>query len=286
MLPTFPLPPLYALTLAIVIAMPGIVAAVIVYRAMRAQLAARQHAEQVAAALGRSNRDLEDFAYAASHDLRAPLRSIANLTDWIEEDLGERITDAARSHLQRMRGRLQRLETMVDDLLCFARAGRDLRDVDFELGDVAARAARELGDLAPATIRVAPDLPRLHGDPDAMQQVLRQLLDNALRHGGRRDIGIRIEARPRGDLCEVIVADDGRGIDEGLHERIWAVFETVEPRDRVDRSGIGLALVRKLVEAAGGWVWVTSRPGEGAAFHFTWPTNVRDGSRAPGTARR
>jgi light-regulated signal transduction histidine kinase (bacteriophytochrome) len=166
MLPTFPLPPLYALTLAIVIAMPGIVAAVIVYRAMRAQLAARQHAEQVAAALGRSNRDLEDFAYAASHDLRAPLRSIANLTDWIEEDLGERITDAARSHLQRMRGRLQRLETMVDDLLCFARAGRDLRDVDFELGDVAARAARELGDLAPATIRVAPDLPRRHGDPD------------------------------------------------------------------------------------------------------------------------
>lgn len=267
-----PLSPLHAIAIAIVIAMPGIVAAVVVYRAMRAQMVARQRAEAVAAALGRSNRDLEHFAYAASHDLRAPLRSIANLTDWLEEDLGERLTEAARGHLQRMRGRLSRLETMVDGLLRYARAGRDLAAVDFELDRVVEQAVLELGPVAPATILVAPDLPVLHGDPDAMGEVLRQLLGNALRHGGRRDITVRVDAfRRGGDWWELIVADNGQGIHDSLQERIWAVFETLQPRDRVDGSGIGLAIARKLVEASGGRVWVDSQPGEGAAFHVTWP---------------
>jgi signal transduction histidine kinase len=266
-----PLSPLHAIAIAIVIAMPGVVAAVVVYRAMRAQMIARQRAEAVAVALGRSNRDLEHFAYAASHDLRAPLRSISNLTDWLEEDLGERLTEAARGHLQRMRGRLRRLETMVDGLLRYARAGRDLRPVDFELDGVVEQAVLELGPVAPATVLVGPDLPVLHGDPDAMREVLRHLLGNALRHGGRGDVTIRVDAFPRGAGWEVIVADNGRGIHESMQEKIWAVFETLEPRDRVDSSGIGLAIARKLVETSGGRAWVDSRPGEGAAFHVTWP---------------
>lgn len=272
MLPTVgPLPPLHALALALVIAMPGIVAAIVVYRAMRAQMIARQHAEAVAVALGRSNRDLEDFAYAASHDLRAPLRSIANLTDWLEEDLGERLTETARGHLQRMRGRLHRLEAMVDGLLRYARAGRDLQAIDFPLDRVVEQVVLEQGPVAPSTILVAPDLPALRGDPEAMRQVLGELVDNAFRHGGRADLTVRIAAIRRGRAWEVIVADNGRGIAEELHERIWGVFETLRPRDQVDGSGIGLALVRKLVESAGGRVWVDSRPGEGAAFRFTWP---------------
>jgi signal transduction histidine kinase len=272
MIPTLgPLSPLHAIALAIVIAMPGIVAAVVVYRAMRAQMIARQRAEAVATALGRSNRDLEHFAYAASHDLRAPLRSIANLTDWLEEDLGERLTEAARGHLHRMRGRLRRLETMIDGLLRYARAGRDLRAVDFELDRIVEQTVLEVGPTAPATILVAPDLPVLHGDPDAMQEVMRQLLGNALRHGGRSDLTVRVDAIQRGGgWWEIIVADNGRGIHESLQDRIWAVFETIEPRDRVDGSGIGLAVARKLVETSGGRAWVDSREGEGAAFHVTW----------------
>jgi len=284
MTPTLgPLPPLVALLLALVIAAPGIVATIVVYRAMRAQVSARERAERGALALARSRRDLEDFAYAASHDLRAPLRSIANLTDWLEEDLGDRLDDPARGHLARMRGRVARLETMVDDLLRYARAGRELRDVRFSLGRVAEQAVRAIGPVEPATIVIAADLPALRGDPEAVRQILCELIENALRHAGRPDVTVRIDGVARGGGWELVVRDDGAGIPAELHERIWSVFETVRPRDQVDGSGLGLAVVRKLAEAIGARAWVESPPGGGAAFHVA---SDRAGPPAPGTARR
>ena len=223
-------------------------------------------------ALTRSNRELDEFAYAASHDLRAPLRSIANLADWLEEDLGDRLDATAHAHLDRMRGRVQRLERMVDALLRFARAGRDLVHVEIDSARVFEQVVRELAPPPSARVVCEARLPALRGDPRALHEVLRQLIGNALVHAGREDVTVRVAAREVADGWELVVADDGRGIPEALHGRIWEMFETIEPRDRVDSSGLGLALVRKLVEASGGRTWVTSPPVGGVAFHLTWPS--------------
>jgi len=229
-------------------------------------------------ALARSNRELDEFAYAASHDLRAPLRSLSNLIDWLEEDLGDRLDDQTAAYLGRMRGRLQRLENLVDALLRYARAGREVATSEVEPARVLEQVVRELGPDAKTHVHADP-LPAMRADPEALHQVLHQLVSNALRHAGREDVHVEVHAVEHDDAWELVVADDGRGVPEDLQQRIWEMFETIEPRDRVDGSGLGLALVRKLVEAAGGRTWVVSRPEQGAAFHVTWP---RDPSTASG----
>jgi signal transduction histidine kinase len=248
-----------------------------------AQLLARTRAlvaelERGNRALSRSNRELDEFAYATSHDLRAPLHSLGNLVDWLEEDLGERADEEVHAHLGRMRGRIHRLETMIDAVLRFARAGRELTTVDVDAEQILEEVLRELGPRATDHV-VAGALPAMRGDPRALHDVLHQLIDNSLRHAGRDDVHVQVRAVEGDDTWELIVADDGRGIPEPLQQRIWNMFETVEPRDRVDGSGLGLALVRKLAEASGGRSWVESGPGHGAVFHVTWP---RDPARSGG----
>jgi signal transduction histidine kinase len=248
-----------------------------------AQLLARTRAlvaelERGNRALSRSNRELDEFAYATSHDLRAPLHSLGNLVDWLEEDLGDRADEEVHAHLARMRGRIHRLETMIDAVLRFARAGRDLTTVDVDPAQILDQVMKELGPEAATHVAVGP-LPPMRGDPRALRDVLHHLIENSLRHSGRDDVHVQVRAVERDDAWELIVADDGRGVPEPLHQRIWNMFETVEPRDRVDGSGLGLALVRKLAEASGGRSWVESGPGLGAAFHVTWP---RDPARSGG----
>jgi signal transduction histidine kinase len=240
-----------------------------------AQLLARTRAlvaelERGNRALTRSNRELDQFAYAASHDLRAPLHSLGNLVDWLEEDLGDRADEEVKAHLARMRGRIHRLETMIDAVLRYARAGRDLSTVDVDPGKIVDEVIRELGPDAASHVVVG-TMSTMRGDPRALHDVLHQLIANSLRHAGRDDVNVQVRVVERDDTWELIVADNGRGIPEPLQQRIWNMFETVEPRDRVDGSGLGLALVRKLAEAAGGASWVESGPGRGAVFHVTWP---------------
>jgi signal transduction histidine kinase len=221
-------------------------------------------------ALARSNRELDQFAYAASHDLKAPLRGIASLSHWIEEDLGE-VGPDTRRYLELMRGRVLRLENLVDGLLRYARAGRGSRDSQVPLREVLDEVVALLAPLPPARVEMATDLPVVAGERSSLEQVFLNLIGNALKHGGRPDVTVRVGVTSEDEQWHFTVADDGVGIAADFHDRIWGMFQTLQPRDKVDSTGIGLALVRKVVEARGGRTWVESTPGQGAVFHVTWP---------------
>jgi PAS domain S-box-containing protein len=221
-------------------------------------------------ALARSNRELDQFAYAASHDLKAPLRGIASLSHWIEEDLGD-VGPDTRRYLELMRGRVLRLENLVDGLLRYARAGRGSGDSQVPLREVLDEVVALLAPPPSARVVMAADLPVIAGERTSLEQVFMNLIGNALKHGGRDDVTVRVDVTDDDDHWHFTVADDGVGIAADFHDRVWGMFQTLQPRDKVDSTGIGLALVRKVVEARGGRTWVESAPGQGAAFHVTWP---------------
>ena len=233
----------------------------------------RRRAEELArlaARLERSNRELDAFAYAASHDLRAPLRGIANLAQWIEEDLAGTITDDSRQMLQMLRGRMHRMESLIDGILQYSRAGRTHEPpADVDVG----RLVADVVDLiAPqhGSVVVAPDLPVVFSERLPLQQIFQNLIANALKHGGEH-VRVEVTARDAGDCWEFRVSDNGPGIAPEFHERIWGIFQTLQPRDEVEGAGIGLSLVKKLAEAEGGRVGVASAPGHGATFSVWWP---------------
>lgn len=226
------------------------------------------------AALERSNADLDGFAHVASHDLKAPLRGIAALSEWIEEDLGEHVTDAARGHLAMLRRRVRRLEDLIEGILSYSRAGRTGREVsEVDVGALLAEAIELLAPPSSAAITVDPGMPVLRTARVPLQQVFMNLISNALKHAGP-EAAVRVGARETGVLWEFSVSDNGPGIAPAYHERIWAIFQTLKPRDEVEGTGIGLSVVRKIVASMGGRAWVESVEGRGACFRFTWPREM------------
>lgn len=233
-------------------------------------------------ALQKSNRDLDQFAYVASHDLKAPLRGIGNLAQWIEEDLGEQMDGRAREHMHLLRGRVTRLENLIGGILAYSRAGREQGELT-EL-DVRALAAETWELLSPppsAHLTLPPELPRLIAPRTQLQQVLMNLFGNAVKYNAGRELHVELGGRRAGGGYEFFVRDDGVGIEPAYHDRIWGLFQTLERRDKVESTGIGLSVIRKIVESHGGHAWVESQPGAGATFHFTWGVG-RSGSRGEG----
>ena len=229
------------------------------------------------AELARSNADLQSFAYVASHDLKAPLRAIHNLSEWLEQDLAERLDDDDRKKMTLLRGRVHRMDQLLTDLLEYSRAGRRTADAE----PLATRAlvdgvvASQLAVPPGFTVEVAANLPELVGRRVPLEQVFRNLLANAIKHHDRAEGRLRVSAStPRPGWVEFVVTDDGPGIAPEFHERVFQLFQTLKPRDRVEGSGMGLALVRRLVNRQGGEVWIGAAEARGSAIHFTWPTDV------------
>ncbi len=247
------------------------------------QVVARQQVEQKADELARltrqlerSNRELDQFAYVASHDLKAPLRGIANLTQWIEEDLGERVVGESKEHMQLLKGRVHRMEALIDGILAYSRAGRACeRPETVDVGALLAEVV-ELLDAPPETeIVIARGMPTLETERVPLQQVFMNLIGNALKHGQRSPARIEVTVRDIGAFYEFAVADNGPGIAPQHHEKIWQIFQTLASRDKVEGTGIGLSVVRKLVDARGGQTRLESESGRGATFYFTWPKETR-----------
>jgi signal transduction histidine kinase len=222
--------------------------------------------------LEKTNGELDQFAYVASHDLKAPLRGIANLSQWIEDDLGDKMDEQTRYHMGLLRGRVARLENLIEGILSYSRAARgDDAVVDVDVGPF----VKEIWELiaGPATSKLTIlDMPRLRTERVPLQQVLMNLLSNALKYNDGK-VNIEVGARHEGETWAFYVKDDGVGIPPEFHQRIWGLFQTLEPRDKVESTGIGLAVVRKIVEARGGRAWVESQSGKGATFWFTWPAD-------------
>jgi len=224
-------------------------------------------------ALERSNRELNQFAYVASHDLKAPLRGIANLAQWLEEDLGAAMTENSREHIRVLLSRVRRMESLIDGILAYARAGRgEGHREEIHVGKLV-QEVKEL--LAPPSgvfaIEIPAGLPAVTAVRAPFQQVWMNLLGNAFKHARREGAQVRVAAEDRGAEWEFSVADNGPGIAPQYHQRVFGIFQTLAARDKVEGTGIGLATVKKLVESEGGRVWVESQVGQGATFRFTWP---------------
>jgi PAS domain S-box-containing protein len=225
----------------------------------------------MAQALEERNRELDQFAYVTSHDLKAPLRGIANLAGWIEEDLPD-IPPTIKQHLELMRGRVYRMEALIDGILQFSRIGRIKKEAEFVHVRALVEDVVDLLAVPPdVIIDIAVDLPPLMTQKVLLQQVFANLIGNAVKHGMRDDLHIQVSARRHKGYVEFRVADNGQGIAPKYHERIFGIFQTLASRDEVEGSGLGLALVKRSVEYQRGKVWVESIEGEGATFCFTLP---------------
>ena len=235
---------------------------------------AEEQIRRYAAELERSNRELTQFAYSASHDLRSPLRAVAQVAEWIIEDHGDELPGDVRRDLGLMQQRVGRMQRLLDDMLEYARAGRYDGDMSHVDSRQLVREIVELLALPPEfKIAVGP-MPTVLTHRTPLEQVLRNLIGNAVKHHNRPDGCVEVSATDRGDHIEFVVKDDGPGIPAEYHEQIFQMFTTLKPRDTVEGSGMGLALVKKIVDSRGGAVRVESDEGRGATFRFTWPRSA------------
>jgi PAS domain S-box-containing protein len=225
--------------------------------------------------LTRSNDDLNNFAYVASHDLKSPLRGVDQLATWIEEDLGGSLNSETQSHLRLMRSRINRMEMLLDDLLAYSRVGQSDNPVAaVNTGNL----VRDIFELAASrkniALIVATDMPVIRAQKVPLELVLRNLINNAIKHHDKPQGTIRVEAQPYPGGYEFTVEDDGPGIPAEHQKRVFTIFQTLKPRDEVEGSGMGLAIVKKAVETAGGAVTLESDGKLGCVFRFTWPTQL------------
>lgn len=237
--------------------------------------------ERQAHELERSNADLEQFASIASHDLRAPLRGIENLSEWIMEDLPEDLPEPARVHLEQLRRRVRRMQALTDDLLMYSRAA--LVPQGISRVDTAALVDEMTALLGPREgfeIVAEGPMPILETAKAPLEQVLRNLIGNALKHHDRERGRVTVSVREVAGVYEFRVADDGPGVPEDSRSHVFQMFQRLESHDRIEGSGIGLALVKRLVERAGGRVWIESALTRGSVFCFTWPARIADHEEA------
>ena len=222
--------------------------------------------------LSRSNEELQQFAYVASHDLKAPLRGIDHLATWIEEDLGEKLDGEARENMGLLRGRVRRLETLLDDLLAYSRAGRDEAPIERVIvNDMIAGIFDLLNTERRFELILDTEIATMRTKRSALEQVFINIFSNAIKHHDGTHGTISVTVREQDNHYDFTVADDGPGIPVEHRERVFQMFQTLQPRDNVEGSGMGLAIIRKVVERQGGSIVTEDSPGgRGALFHFSW----------------
>jgi PAS domain S-box-containing protein len=235
---------------------------------------AEQQLVATAAELARSNRDLEQFAYAASHDLQEPLRMVSNYLQLLERRYGARLDGDAVEFLNYAVDGARRMAEMVQDLLNYSRVGS--RGTPFAPTDLNAALDQALADLQVAVeetgARVTRDeLPTVAADASQMRQLFQNLMGNAIKFRGPEPPQIHVGAERRGGEWRLAVRDNGIGIAPEFRDRIFGVFQRLHSRGEYPGTGIGLAICEKIVTRHGGRIWVEAEPGRGATFYFTLP---------------
>ncbi len=229
--------------------------------------------------LERSNRELDQFAYVTSHDLKAPLRAIANLSQWIEEDLEDCLTPDTRQQMALLRGRVQRMDALIQGVLEYSRVGRVSEEL--ESVDVAALLEEVIDSIDPPSgfvVDVADGMPVIETQRVRLQQVFANLIGNAIKYHDRADGKVTVGVEACGEFYRFSVSDDGPGIAPEHHEKIFGIFQTLQARDKVESTGVGLTLVKKIVEEQGGEISLDSCLGKGAVFRFTWLIHSKKGA--------
>ena len=235
-------------------------------------LALSRGLEARAQELTQVNRELSDFAHVVSHDLKAPLRGIGSLANWLQQDYADKLGPEGAEQLRMIGGRVARLSGLIDGILSYSRAGRTHRSQTVVSLDALVRGTLEM--LAPPahiTVAVVSELPQIRMDPTKAQQLFQNLLSNAVKYMDKPSGRVTVACVADERFWHFSIADNGPGIEEKYFERVFQLFQTLAPRDEVESTGVGLAVVKKIVETEGGRIWIESVFGHGATFHFTLP---------------
>ncbi|SRR5579875_806174 len=232
--------------------------------------------------LQRSNAELEQFAYVASHDLQEPLRMVASYCQLLQRRYKDKLDDDANEFIGFAVEGANRMQRLINDLLAYSRVGRKGGDpVPFDLAEAVRGALANLKsaiDETGAKITVGA-LPRVVGVRMQLTQLMQNLIGNAIKF--RRDgvtPTVAISAGQEGSLCHVVVEDNGIGIEPQYLERVFLIFQRLHERNKYPGTGIGLAIAKKVIEYHGGRIWIESTPGQGSRFHFTLPADIQNGA--------
>jgi light-regulated signal transduction histidine kinase (bacteriophytochrome) len=224
--------------------------------------------------LERSNAELEEFAYVASHDLSEPLRSIGGFVQLLERRYKGQLDSEADSFIDFIGTGVDRLQALIDDLLSYSRAGQgELRREPVDSREVAERTLASLDAVVNKTgaeVELA-ELPTLSTDPRILNQVFQNLLSNALKFTNDSRPRVEVSAEHQNGAWSFTVADNGIGVDPAQTERIFGMFQRLHGRDEYGGTGIGLAICKRMVERAGGHIWYEPAPAGGSVFRFTIP---------------
>jgi signal transduction histidine kinase/CheY-like chemotaxis protein len=222
--------------------------------------------------LEKRNQELDEFACIASHDLQAPLRGIANLADWLSKDLDGQLPAENQQQIDLIQSRVLHMSALINGLLQYARVGREQVDaMTVNVSKIVAEVVETIEPPPAFHVKFAENMPTLRTQVLLLKQVFANLIDNAIKYHDRPNGSIEILATERDYFWQFTVVDDGPGIAPEHHKKIFGIFQTLRGRDDNKGSGVGLAIVQKIVESQGGVVWVDSDLGRGSAFSFTWP---------------
>jgi light-regulated signal transduction histidine kinase (bacteriophytochrome) len=218
------------------------------------------------------NKEFQDFVYLISHDLKAPLRAINALTEWIATDYADKFDDDGKEQLKMLTARVNRMQNLLDGVLQYSRIGQVKREsTQIDLNQLLPEIIKSLD--APAKIHIAVEgrLPVITSEPARIQQVFGHLLSNAVRFMDKPEGFIKVACAEENGFWKFSVTDNGPGIPEQHFEKIFRLFQTLQPKDQFESTGVGLTLAKKIVELSGGKIWLTSTVGQGSTFFFTLP---------------
>jgi signal transduction histidine kinase len=218
----------------------------------------------------KTNEELKDFAYIISHDLKAPLRGISTLTEWITKDYSDKLDDDGKEQMQLLSSRVDRMHNLIEGVLLYSRVGRvEEQHVTVNLNELVLEVIDMLSPPEHIKITIENELPVINCERTRIQQVFQNLLSNAVKYMNKPEGKITVGCKELEDSWVFNVTDNGPGIEEKYFKKIFLIFQTLSARDDFESTGVGLTVAKKIVELYGGKIWLESIPGQGTTFFFT-----------------
>jgi signal transduction histidine kinase len=218
------------------------------------------------------NKELKDFAYVVSHDLKAPLRAIKILADWLATDYTDKLGQNGKEQIDLLISRVDRMHKLIDGILQYSRIGRRKeRPVYMDLNELIPKIIETLGHIGNIKIEVKNQLPTIFAEQSCIFQIFQNLLSNAVKYMDKPNGQIEVASSEQDGCWKFAVTDNGKGIEPKNFEKIFQIFQTLTPKDQMESIGVGLTIVKKIVETYGGRIWVESQLGIGSSFCFTLP---------------
>lgn len=231
--------------------------------------------QKLVSRLEETNKELDNFAYIVSHDLKAPLRGIGSLANWLLTDYRDKLDEEGADIINLLVNRVERMKNFIDGILQYSRVTRVKENyVEIHLDKLIKEVVELLSPPENIKIIVDSKLPIIMGEIIYIEQIYQNLISNAIKFMDKPEGEIRISCNSIEDFFEFSVSDNGAGIDEKYFNKIFMIFQTLQPRDKFESTGIGLSIVKKIVETSGGKIWLESRINKGTTFYFTLPKNI------------